>query len=101
MRLNVFRIRTKFRITVCFFLTDTCIGVLKSSGVRKFRPNSNYPDKSSAGLTRVDCNWLKTHYISIINYITNNLKQKQIKRDKQNVDVSCNNNEFIKHNEVT
>ena len=30
-------------------LTDTCIGIIKSSGVRKF------PDKSSTGLTRFDC----------------------------------------------
>ncbi len=38
-----------------FFLTDTCIGIEKSSGVRKFCPNSKFPDKSSAGLTRFDC----------------------------------------------
>ena len=38
-----------------FFLTDTCIGIVKSSGVRKFCSNSKFPDKSSAGLTRFDC----------------------------------------------
>ena len=38
-----------------FFLTDTCIGIIKSSGVRKFCPNNKFPDKSSAGLTRCDC----------------------------------------------
>ncbi len=58
LRLNSFQIRTKFRIDlfrikVYFFLTDTCIGIIKSSGVRKFCPNSKFPDKSSAGLTSV------------------------------------------------
>ncbi len=27
---------------------DTCIGIIKSSGVRKFCPNSKFPDKGSA-----------------------------------------------------
>ena len=60
MRLNLFRIRTKFRInlfrmTVHFFLTDTCIGVKK---VREYCLNNKLPDKSSAGLTRLDCIYL-------------------------------------------
>jgi hypothetical protein len=60
IQLNLYRIRTKvrinlFRITVYFFLTDKCIGILKSLGVRKFCPNNKFPDKSSAGLTRLDC----------------------------------------------
>ncbi len=38
-----------------FFLTDKCIGIIKISGVRKFCPNNKFPDKSSAGLTRLDC----------------------------------------------
>ena len=38
-----------------FFLTDTCKGIIKSSGVRKFCPSSKFPNKSSAGLTRFDC----------------------------------------------
>ena len=59
-RLNLFRIRTKFRtnlfqITVYFFLTDTCLAIIKSSGTRKFCQNNKFPDKSSAGLTRSDC----------------------------------------------
>ena len=29
--------------------------IIKSSGVRKFCPNSKFQDKSSAGLTRFDC----------------------------------------------
>jgi len=49
---------------VYFFLTDTCIGIIKSSGVRKFCPNSKFPDKSSAGLTRFDCIlFIKNHII--------------------------------------
>jgi len=41
IRLHLFRNRTKFRfnlfrITVYFFLTDTCIGIIKSSGVKKY-----------------------------------------------------------------
>jgi len=43
-----------FRIKVYIFLTDTCKGIIKSSEVRKFCPNSKFPDKSSAGLTRFD-----------------------------------------------
>ncbi len=27
----------------------------KSSGVREFCPNSKFPDKRSAGLTKLDC----------------------------------------------
>ena len=54
-KIRIFRIKL-FRSTVCFFLTDTCIGIIKSSGVRKFSPNNKFPDKSSAGLTRLDCN---------------------------------------------
>ena len=38
-----------------FLLTDTCIGIIKSSGVRKFCPNIKFSDKTSAGLTRLDC----------------------------------------------
>ena len=59
IRLNLFRITlvtyisNLFRITVYFFLTDTCIGIIKSSGV--ICPNNKFPDKSSAGLTRLDC----------------------------------------------
>ncbi len=34
-----------FQITVYFFLTDTCIGIFKSLGVRKFCPNNKFPDK--------------------------------------------------------
>ena len=49
IRSNLFRIRTKFRIKVFFFLTDTCIGITQSSGVRKFCPNNKFPYKSSAG----------------------------------------------------
>ncbi len=30
-----------------FFLTDTCIGIIKSSGVRKFCPNSKFPELDS------------------------------------------------------
>jgi len=60
IRLNLFRIRNKFRInlfriTEYFFLTDTCIGIIKSSGEMKLNPNSKFTDKSSAGLTRFDC----------------------------------------------
>jgi hypothetical protein len=54
IRLNLFRINL-FRITVNFFLTDTCLGIIKSSGLKKFCPNSKFPDKSSAGLARSDC----------------------------------------------
>ena len=32
-----------------FLLTDTCIGITQSSGVRKFCPNNKFPYKSSAG----------------------------------------------------
>jgi hypothetical protein len=38
-----------------FFLTGTFIGIIKSSGVRRFCPNSKFPDNSSAGLTRFYC----------------------------------------------
>jgi len=44
------------RLQCIFFLNDTCIDMIKSSGVRKVCPNSKFPDKSSAGLTRFDCN---------------------------------------------
>ena len=44
-----------FRITVYFFLTDACIGIIKSSGVRKFGSNSKFPDKISSGSVRADC----------------------------------------------
>ncbi len=37
------------------FLTDTCKGIIKSSGVREFCPNSKFPDKRMAGLTRFGC----------------------------------------------
>ncbi len=37
---------------IVFFLTDTCIGIIQSSGVRKLCPNKKFPDKSSAELTR-------------------------------------------------
>jgi hypothetical protein len=40
---------------VYFFLTDKCIGISKSLGVWKFCQNNKFPDKSSAGLTRLDC----------------------------------------------
>jgi hypothetical protein len=40
---------------VYFFLTDTFIGNIKSLGVRKFCPNSKFPDRSSFGFTRFDC----------------------------------------------
>jgi len=40
---------------VYFLLTDTCIGIIKSSGARKFCPNIKFSDKTSAGLTRLDC----------------------------------------------
>jgi len=41
IQLIIFRIRTKFRfnlfrITVIFFLTDTCIGITNSSGEENF-----------------------------------------------------------------
>ncbi len=36
-------------------ITDTCIGIIKNLRVGKFCPNSKFPDKSSSGLTRVDC----------------------------------------------
>ena len=57
IRLNLFRIWTKFRINLfrILFLTDTCIGITKSSEVMAFFPNSKFPDKSSAELTRFDC----------------------------------------------
>ncbi len=45
-----------------FFQTDTCIGIVKSSGLRKFCPNSKFPDKRSAGLTRYAFNWLKPRF---------------------------------------
>jgi len=41
IRLNLFRIRTKFRIN---FLTETCKDIINSSGVRQFCQNSKYPD---------------------------------------------------------
>jgi len=31
-----------------FFLTDTCKGIIKSSGARKLYPNSKFPDIGSA-----------------------------------------------------
>jgi hypothetical protein len=45
--LNLFQIRTKFRInffrkTVNFFLTETCKGIIKNSGLRKFSLNSKF-----------------------------------------------------------
>ena len=56
-----------------FFLTGTFIGIIKSSGVRKFCPNSKFPDKSSAGLMRFDCKLklklINTFYYNIINFI--------------------------------
>ena len=54
IRLNLFRINL-LRIAFNFFLTDTCIGIIKSSGVRKFCPNSKFPSKISDGLTWFDC----------------------------------------------
>jgi len=39
-----------------------------------------------------------TNYFSIINYIANYLRQKQIRQEKKK---SNQLNEFIKHNEVT
>ena len=62
---NKFRINL-FRITVNFFLTDTCIGIIKSSGVSKNCPNSKFPDKSSVGLKRFDCN--KDYLIRVRHY---------------------------------
>ena len=38
-------------VTWYFFLTGTCIDIMKSSGVRNFCPK---PGKNSAGLTRFD-----------------------------------------------
>jgi len=71
IRSILFRIRNKFRIdlfriTVNFFLTDTCIGIIKSSGVSKNCPNSKFPDKSSVGLKRFDCN--KDYLIRVRHY---------------------------------
>jgi hypothetical protein len=71
IRSILFRIRNKFRInlfriTVNFFLTDTCIGIIKSSGVSKNCPNSKFPDKSSVGLKRFDCD--KDYFIRVRHY---------------------------------
>ena len=96
IRLNLFRINL-FRITVNFFLTDTCIGIIKSSGVRKFFPNSKFLDKGISQV-RLYNNCLKNNYFSIINYITNLFKTKTNKTRK----IKCRYqlNEFIKHNDV-
>ena len=37
---------------IVFFLTDTCKGIIKSSGVRKFCPNNKFPNKSSINEVR-------------------------------------------------
>jgi len=40
------------------FLTDSCKGIIKNLGVGKFCPNSKFPNKSSSGLTSLDCTLL-------------------------------------------
>ena len=62
------------------FLTDTCIGIIKNSGVRKFCPNSKFTDKTSAGLTRFDCSlfiYLKFGF-SYLDNIINDMNRKLV-----------------------
>jgi len=44
-------------LTLYFFITNTCKGIMKSSGVRKFCPNSEQKQGNfvRTGLTSVDC----------------------------------------------
>ena len=53
-----------------FFLTCTCIGIIKSSGVWKFYPDSKFPDKISSGLT--DCTNIFLFQITTVT-ITNSI----------------------------
>ena len=66
--LNLFWIRTKFRITVYYFLTCTCLDIIKNSGVIKFCPKRKFPDKSRPVLTRADCNSSKKKVMRICTF---------------------------------
>ena len=54
-----------------FFLIDTCIGFIKITGARKFCPNNKFPNKSSAGLTRLDCicSNLSSESLNLLNWL--------------------------------